>query len=164
MRHSRWSRPILAAVLAVGAGAAALALPGVGSAAPGSNPTVQFGNPNAPDADQGCVTGPPAPEQCANAFHKLIPGSTTIGADETVTFDYIGRHQAVVYRPGKGPNDVQPAAATGPVNDHGDEFAFDPTSDSGEFAVTFTEAGRYLVICNIRGHWDDNMWSWVVVR
>lgn len=138
----------------------------VAAQGPGATATVQFGNPNAPGADQNCNRGGQGvpPEQCANAFHKLIPGAVVIAAGGTVNFIRNNFHQVAVCAPGKQPNEVAvTGAAAGRVNDPNCP-ALGPAGNGGSVPHTFTQPGRYLVICNLLTHWEDNMWGWVEVR
>jgi uncharacterized cupredoxin-like copper-binding protein len=164
--------PLRAALVVVGA-IGLLTIPTVVGASPLNSATVQFGNPNAPGAAQNCDRGPAPPaESCANAFHKIIPGAVAIRSGETVDFVRNGFHQVAIYAPGKMPNDILvTGAATGRVNDtNGRLFlsnaaAGTPANPSvTPPASTFTQPGRYLVICNILGHWNDNMWGFVEVQ
>jgi len=154
----------------------ALTIPAIVFAGPSNNATVWFGNPNAPSTDQNCFQGAPGqpPEACANAFHKLIPGAVTIRRGESVIFELNGFHQVAIYSPGKRPNDIQvtspgfPPQGMNRVNDpNGRVLLQIPPSNGG--TVTFTtnastQPGRYLVICNIATHFQQNMWGWVNVQ
>src|SRR5688500_11782540 len=103
LRFFAHHRPWRAGLVAFGLALATLAGVQQVQAGPANTATIQFGNPNAPDADQNCVTGPPAPEPCASAFHKLIPGSVAISAPGEVTFDLNGFHHVAVYNPSVRP-------------------------------------------------------------
>jgi hypothetical protein len=138
-----------------------------------STATVQFGNPSTAGrpgnpGNSPCVTGGAGiiPDQCANAFHKMIPGSVNISAPGTVNFQYDGRHHVAVYSPGKGPNDVTFTPGTN-VNDPVGLFASGPNVVGGTHAISFpagTPSGRYLVICRLATHFEDNMWGWIQVQ
>lgn len=163
-------RIVLAAVVlgSIGLPSSALAQPSVA--------TVQFGNSNAPGLDQNCFQGSATapPEPCGNAFHKLIPGSVAIADEGTVNFQRNGFHQVLVFKPGTKPQDLVPAnsrvVGTSPVLPC--DGAACPTGihairaqgSGGTQSVTFTEPGRYLVICNITTHFNQNMWGWVNVN
>ena len=122
---------------------------------------VQFGNPNAPDADENCIQNPAEP--CANAFHKLIPGAVSIATGDTVDFHKNGFHQVAVYAPGTNPTDIQVLGGNR-VNDPTNRVFLGTAGVGGDVNVTFPAPGRYLVICNITAHWNQNMWGWVVVH
>ena len=124
-------------------------------AGPATTATVQFGNPNAPGEEQNCITRPAEP--CASAFHKLIPGSVAISAPGTVDFQLNGRHQVAVYYPGKDPNEVE-------SNDDDGLYIRKNAASNVTQSVTFTDPGRYLVVCNIPSHLAQNMLGWVVVE
>jgi hypothetical protein len=135
--------------------------------------TVQFGNPNAAGragnpGNSPCVTGGAGviPDQCANAFHKMIPGTASITVPGTVNFQYDGRHHVAVYKPGKNPNDVAFTPGVN-VNDPVDRFAVGTNAVGGTHAINFpagTPPGRYLVICQLATHFEDNMWGWIQVN
>ena len=162
----------LRAALVVLAVMGLLTIPAGVIAAPLNSATVQFGNPNAPGAAQGCERGSATvlPDPCANAFHKLIPGSVVISTGDTVDFIRNGFHQVAIYAPGKRPNDVSLAnAAGGRVNDLSGRVYLGPAVNGGTDtppASVFQQngPGRYLVICNITTHFQQNMWGWVHVQ
>ena len=130
--------------------------------------TVQFGNPNSPSTDQNCNRGSAtvAPDPCASAFHRLIPSAVAISPGGTVDFVRNGFHQVAVYAPGKLPNAIMvTGAAEGRVNDPNGRLFLSAPGNGGTVTVsTFTQPGRYLVICNLLTHWDQNMWGWVEVQ
>jgi plastocyanin len=144
-----------------------LTIPAAVSAAPPNTATVQFGNPNAPGADQNCFqgSGTMPPEACANAFHKLIPGAVAISVGGTVDFVRNGFHQVAVYAPGKRPNDVAVVPGSARVDDSTGRVFLGTAGNGGTVPVSaFTQPGRYLVICNITTHFNQNMWGWVQVQ
>jgi len=142
--------------------------PTVAFATPPNTATVQFGNPNAPSTDQNCNRGSATvpPDPCANAFHKLIPGAVAINAGGSVDFVRNGFHQVAVYGPGKRPNDVVvTGAAVGRVNDPNGRVFLGTAGNGGTVTIaSFAQPGRYLVICNLLTHWEQNMWGWVEVQ
>ena len=164
----------LRAALVVLAVVGLLTIPAGVFAAPLNNATVQFGNPNAPGAAQGCFTGSATrpPDPCANAFHKLIPGAVTISTGDTVTFDRNGFHQVTIYAPGKRPNDIVVSPNSTPPGRVNDTAGRVFLGDAGVGGMVTPDAsvfvksgpGRYLVICNIATHFQQNMWGWVDVQ
>jgi len=156
------TRPhVLVGLIAAVGFALAAAGPAIALAAPSNTATVQFGNPNAPGADENCIQNPAEP--CANAFHKLIPGAVTIDGPGTVTFQRVGFHQVAVYKPGTSPSDIEVLGGNR-VNDDDGLLFRGQSLNGGSDTVAFSAPGRYLVICNLTGHWNQNMWGWVVVR
>jgi hypothetical protein len=110
-------------------------------------------------------------DDCENAFHKLIPGAVAIRRGESVTFNRVGFHQIAIYPPGTSPSDIQILGGNR-VNFPGlpgKPLVYrDPTPvTDGSYTFTTTpisETGQYLVICNITGHFQQNMWGWVQVQ
>jgi hypothetical protein len=108
---------------------------------------------------------------------------TVVAVPATVTFVIAGFHWAWVYNPGVTLQEVAnniPAAGTF-VNYDMNVFAkgVNPGTpaagfvDGGPFPLSFTHnrtdtfafstPGKYLVICNVRGHFIDGMYAWVRV-
>ncbi len=102
-------------------------------------------------------------DQSAHARDRMNPGTVVIPAGGTVTFRVLPGHRVAVYNPGKRPEDV----VTGPGN-----FVLDATNrlflqgaPTPTVTRTFTQPGRYLVICAITRHFVVfNMYGWVIVQ
>jgi hypothetical protein len=153
--------------------AAALALPAAVSAGPDSTATVQFGN-----IDVGSdFEFPPLHDQSPNAKFNLVPYKAVItgGPLASVTYQIGGSpahpHQVAVYGPGKTPDDIVPASTCPPgppcVDDPNGRLALSALVASGTFTAEgiFTTPGRYLVLCNVRPHFENfGMYGWVVVK
>jgi plastocyanin len=161
---------------AVSAGAAEglAAKPGGPSAAAGSSltATVQFGLANVGTAF------PPTSEHdhSANAKDNLVPRTVVIDRGGTVTFETFGVHGVAIYAPGTQPEDVDiselaPAEAGCPpvplINDQTNLLAIRAQPCAGGSATpsyTFTDPGRYLIVCRFLPHFVDDMYGWVNVR
>jgi len=144
----------------------------------GSTPlaaTVQFGQTD---------TGSPFPpsltphDHSFNAKDNLLPRTVVIDVNGTVTYNTFGVHQVAIYKPGVRPEDINtnllgaPGAGCPPVpliNDPTNRLAVlgaqpcggGPTSPS----YTFTQPGKYLVICTFSIHFiEAKMYGWVEVR
>ena len=147
--------------------AAALAVPTIVAATPGSSATVAFGN-----ADVGS-SFPPAPpgvghDQSPNAEFNLVPRTAVIADDGTVTFVIGGEpghpHQVAVCAEGITPQEVD-VPTSGPVVGDPDCPPLGSAATDGERMATFSDPGRYLVLCNIRGHFTFyDMYGWVEVK
>ena len=125
-----------------------------------STVTMRFGRP---EVGSGC-NFPCDDDHSFHAVDRIAPKSVAISAGDTVEFDVDGFHQVAVYEPGIRPRDIEPNPATFPfVEDPGGRLAIGvPTVD---FAYTFDEPGKYLVICSITPHFEEaQMWAWVIVR
>ena len=143
----------------------------------GSSPlaaSVQFGQPNVGS------NFPPAAahDHSFNAKDNLVPRTVVIDVGGTVTYQTFGVHQVAIYKPGTEPTDINTSLVTGGgrgcpplplINDPTNRLAVlgaqpcggGPTSPS----YTFTQAGRYLVICSFSPHFiDAKMYGWVEVR
>lgn len=164
--------------LVVGGGllvaAAALALPAV--AGPDSTANVQFGN-----IDAGSnFEFPPLHDQSPNAKFNLVPYKAVItgGPTASVTYQIGGSpdhpHQVAVYGPGTTPDDIVPVSPPGfLIDDSNGRLALLPATPPGPVASgtfttppgTFTVPGRYLVLCNVRPHFQNfGMYGWVEVK
>jgi hypothetical protein len=151
--------------------AAALALPAAVSATPDASATVQFGT------DQGSSFPPPqGHDASSNAKDNLVPRTVVIGAGGNVTFNiftFAGFHQPMIYEPGTEPDDItlQPFPAVPFLNDPDGLLVTGPNVPTGGSetwtppAGTFSEPGRYLLICNFNPHFQFfNMYGWVQVK
>lgn len=137
--------------------------------------TVQFGQTN---------VGSPFPptsghDQSAHAVDNMVPRTVVIDVGGTVTFNVPGVHQVAIYEPGTDPDDIDtsvlkltPAGCPKPggapllMDDANNRIALYEQACSGVRQVqhTFTEAGRYLVICAFLPHFQVQMYGWVEVR
>ena len=112
--------------------------------------------------------------------HHVLPQTIRIKQGGVVNFMVAGFHQIVAYTPGTTLNDIiVPATGTfidDKVNVYyrgilpaggpppGIPATANPSNASNRVeSVAFLEPGTYLVICNIRGHFMDGMYAWVVV-
>jgi len=127
--------------------------------APGSGELMVFGNP-----DAGTPYPPQTHDESLHGKDRVIPGTVVIDAGQTVTFRVYPGHRVAVYNDGTEPEDIT-------VNPTG-SFVLDPTNrlalqpaPTPTYAYTFTQPGRYLVICAARRHFVvARMWGWVIVR
>ena len=145
------------------------------------NATIQFGN-----VDVG--SGFPARDnhdESGHASDKLIPGAVSIALDGSVNFITVGssRHRVMIFPPGTLPGDINtdqevtlgngtpaqcrmgnyidPDNAANP-----DEELLDLPPCAGGDGMgdkTFTEPGKWLVICQFIPHFEAGMWGWVNV-
>jgi plastocyanin len=122
-------------------------------------------------------------------IHQLIPYDVTIKAGGTVDFIIEGFHNVLVYDDGTQPGDINAALAPAaplafliddpnrriyrglsPAGVPANFFApgipaaaiAAPPQDRVE-AVNFPNPGTYLVICGVRGHFNDGMYGFVRV-
>ena len=148
--------------------------PQVSLATPPDSATVQFGR-----EDVGC--NKPGGHPCDHAGNRMVPGAVVIAAGGTVHFDMTSFHRIAIYEPGIGPKDIDvdmTVDLTSPIP-FPDIVIDDPTGRvtvsspdpsvlfpfSTTFEPTFTEPGRYLIICTTLPHFvDDNMYGWVIVK
>lgn len=168
-RGKRWA--FTALFVLVGA---ALIVPAVVLAGPGSSVTVRYGNPNA-----GTSFEPAEHDASFHAYDKINPRTVTISAGGSVSFAMLGfPHQVAVYNPGIGPEDI--AVPAFPPEDNifigdstGRKFLGTPPFGPGApppgtqptESVTFTTPGKYLMICNITPHFAfAKMYGWIDVK
>ena len=132
--------------------AAVLVPVSVALAGPKATATVRFGNPD--------------PDKANRASHKLIPRTVVISEDGTVTFKVAGFHQVTVYDIDTDPDDL--VIENNRVNDPTNRLFIEGAASPGPRDVPvseFDEPGRYLVICNVTGHFEtDSMFGWVIVK
>jgi hypothetical protein len=112
--------------------------------------------------------------------HHVLPQRVRIKQGGVVNFMVAGFHQIVAYTPGTTLGDIiVPATGTfidDKVNVYhrgilpaggpppGTPATANPSNASNRVeSVAFLEPGTYLVICNIRGHFMDGMYAWVIV-
>src|SRR5262245_34031183 len=137
----------------------------------GNNATVSFGI--------GLNTAVPPPGN-GEPNHHAIPQTVRIKKGGVVNFIVAGFHQIVAYLPGTGVGDINVPATGTFINDsvnvyyQGIQPAGGPppgipatTNPSNAMnrveSVAFLQPGTYLVICNVRVHFNDGMYLWVVV-
>jgi plastocyanin len=126
-------------------------------------------------------------DHSGNAVDNIVPRTVVIAVNGTVTFNVPpGVHQINIYKPGTQPEDVDtsmsnlttlaahagcgpPAPAGAPlvIGGAGDNFlaaipvpCFTPT----QATYTFTQPGKYLVICAFLPHFEGGMYAWVEVK
>lgn len=116
------------------------------------------------------------------ANHHVLPRTIRLKAGGVVNFAVAGFHQIFVYQPGVGPADIDLSTTSPPfpfindlrnlyykgINPAGGPLATLPTANPSNASnrvepVSFSEPGTYLVICNVRGHFLDGMYAFVVV-
>ena len=113
------------------------------------------------------------------ANHHILPPTIRIKRGGVVNFAVAGFHQIYVYNPGKLPSQVAVPATGTFINDKNGLYyegiapqggpaatpaTRNPLNDSNRMEpVSFAVDGKYLVICNVRGHFLDGMMAWVVV-
>jgi plastocyanin len=117
------------------------------------------------------------------ANHHVLPKRIRVKAGGVVNFAVAGFHQVFVYQPGKAPEHVVLPTGTPPplfINDldrlyyrglapaggppPGTAATANPSNASNRLEpVSFADKGTYLVICNVRPHFDDGMWGWIIV-
>ncbi|HUF47195.1 MAG TPA: plastocyanin/azurin family copper-binding protein [Vicinamibacterales bacterium] len=135
--------------------------------------TVNFGIPHT-----GSGFPPNSHDQSFRAPDSLVPQTVVIDAGGTVTFKSSFVHQVAIYEPGIQPADIDTGALAPPVpgcppvplidDADGRIAVLDAQPCAGGDATlqyTFTEPGRYLVICTVLPHFAvARMYGWVVVR
>jgi plastocyanin len=133
---------------------------------------VRFGRP-----DTGSPFPPPSGhDQSGHAKDNLTPRTVVIDAGGSVTFEVPPDvHQIAIYDNGKEPGAVNTSAVTaGPagcppvplINDAVMRLVFKTGSCFQPWSYThpFPNAGKYLVICTFRPHFQNGMYGWVTVR
>ena len=138
-----------------------------------SSATVQFGQANV-----GSGFPPPSGhDQSAHAVDNMVPRTVVIDKGGTVTFNTLGVHEVAIYAPGTDPDDIDttvlklmpagcPQFAPLLMDDATNRIALYEQACGGIRQVqhTFTEPGRYLVICAFLPHFEVQMYGWVEVR
>ena len=117
------------------------------------------------------------------ANHHVLPNMIEVKAGGAVNFAVAGFHQIVVYRPGIEASDIVAPAfppnlfmnvnlgtayyvGINPRNANAGTPAAAATVYNGDNrveAVTFSEPGVYLVVCNVTPHFTDGMYAYVKV-
>jgi plastocyanin len=114
--------------------------------------------------------------------HHVLPLTVRIKQGGVVNFNVAGFHQIYVYDPGVRKEDIiVPGGTTPPlfINDNRDLYyqglnpaggplgtpvTTNPSNASNRIeSVAFFEPGTYLVICNVRPHFINGMYAYVVV-
>ena len=114
------------------------------------------------------------------ANHIMIPDTVRLKQNGVVHFLVAGFHEIVIYNPGKTDDDVAVPPSGTFINDTNNRFyagiipAGGPLGTPGTTnpsnaqnrveSVAFLQPGTYLVICNIRTHFNDGMFGYVVVK
>jgi plastocyanin len=139
---------------------------------------MRFGN-NSVGTDR---FGPEHPS--SHARDNLIPTTVVIRAGGSVTFQVQAPHKVAIYEPGTTPEDIRlipgvtlfdHAGPPGPpfipnfyIDEPNGRIFLDPVPAFGpphDVSYTFTEPGRYLVICAITPHFTAfKMYGWVEVK
>ena len=145
----------------------------VATASSAMTATMQFGQANV-GSDYPPV---PAHDQSAHAKDNLVPRTVVIDKGGTVTFNTFGVHQIAIYAPGTEPDDIDtsdvvqmpgncPAFAPLLIDDDTNRVGFYTHACGGPWSQphTFTEPGKYLVICAFLPHFEVQMYGWVIVR
>ncbi len=111
----------------------------------------------------------------------VIPDKIKVKQNGVVHFLVAGFHQVVIYNPGKTDDDVVVPGSGTFINDLNNQFysgilpaggpppALPVTTDPSNArnrveSVSFAARGTYLVICNVRGHFNDGMFGYVEVK
>jgi hypothetical protein len=110
----------------------------------------------------------------------MIPDTVKLKQDGVVHFLVAGFHEIVIYNPGKTIDDVAVVQSETFINDASNRFykgivpaggplgtapTIDPSNARNRVeSVAFLEPGTYLVICNIRPHFDNGMFGYVEVK
>jgi hypothetical protein len=115
-------------------------------------------------------------DRSTNAKDNIVPRSLVISQGSSVTYRVNGNHWPAVYRPGIDDEDISatsfpaPSCAAGTrVNDPNGRL-FETAgclSDGSTFTIpasTFSAPGRYLIICQVRPHFLNDMYGWIVVK
>jgi hypothetical protein len=111
----------------------------------------------------------------------MIPDTVRLKENGVVHFLVAGFHEIVIYNPGKTHDDVAVPPAGTFIDDESNRFykgivpaggpppALPVTTDPSNArnrveSVAFLEPGTYLVICNIRTHFENGMFGYVEVK
>ena len=152
---------------------AALIVPAVVLAGPGTSATVEYGKPNT-----GTSFEPGEHDASFHAYDKILPRTVTISAGGSVSFDMVGfPHQVAVYNPGVAPDDIAVPPFGPPLDPNFENLFIDDATDRKFLgatpfgppqpveSVTFASPGKYLMICNFTPHFAfAKMYGWVDVK
>ena len=110
----------------------------------------------------------------------MIPDTVRLKQNGVVHFLVAGFHEIVIYNPGKTDDDVAVPPSGTFINDQNNRFYSGIVPAGGPLAnpatanpsnaqnrvesVAFLQPGTYLVICNIRPHFNDGMFGYVEVK
>jgi len=104
----------------------------------------------------------------------VLPKNIRVKTGGVVNFVVAGFHQIFVYNPGKGHDDVVVPDTGTFINDM-DNLFYQGLSPAGTpppglsnamnrvESVSFSDPGTYLVICNVRSHFNGGMFAYVHV-
>jgi plastocyanin len=171
-------RLILAALAVVTMGIVGSGVTSIAKADPPSVASMQFGSESVGSKNKDFR------HPTNHASDAIRPRTVVISQGGTVTFhiprrtdpDRPGLHQVAVFPPGTKPRDVDSVPRTAYSGcPRGDRYIADPegtpvapppcTGGMAAPSYTFSEPGRYLVICTFDSHflnWD--MYGWVIVK
>jgi len=110
----------------------------------------------------------------------MIPDTIRLKQNGVVHFLVAGFHEIAIYNPGKTTDDVAVVQSETFINDANNRFykgivpaggplgtagTTDPSNARNRVeSVAFLEPGTYLVICNIRTHFNNGMFGYVEVK
>jgi hypothetical protein len=114
------------------------------------------------------------------ANQAMIPDIVKLKQDGVVHFLVSGFHEIVIYNPGKTADDVAVPPSGTFIDDTNNRFysgiipAGGPNNTAGTInpsnaqnrveSVAFLQPGTYLVICNIRTHFNNGMFGFIEVQ
>jgi plastocyanin len=110
------------------------------------------------------------------ANHHILPPEIRVKVGGVVNFVVAGFHQPMVYLPGTVKEQiVVPPAPALFIDDNNNLFyrgispvdappAGVSNAQNRVESVSFPQSGRYLVLCNVRPHFLDGMFAYVVVK
>jgi len=114
------------------------------------------------------------------ANQVMIPDTVRLKQNGVVHFLVSGFHELVIYNPGKTEDDVAVPPAGPFIDDKNNRFysgilpaggprgtlpEVDPSNARNRVeSVAFLEPGTYLVICNIRTHFENGMFGYIEVK
>ena len=112
--------------------------------------------------------------------HVMIPDTVKLKQNGVVHFLVAGFHEIVIYNPGKTPDDVAVVQGETFINDANNRFyqgiipaggplgtapTINPSNAQNRVeSVAFLEPGTYLVICDIRTHFENGMFGFIEVK